>query len=177
MSWVDETGRHDGYVVAVLADGGEPGASAEGRKPWWSYNGADGPRAVAVRGACECGWRGSETHPIHRGDDMATEAYEERTGPYADWEYHVILVEGAVPPDVEQLLATLQRRVEELSLSGRQQITALRVAARLEKATPRLSLTAVEAARRGLVSWEEVGRAFGVSRQAAHERFSRHVRG
>lgn len=174
MNWVDETGRHEGYLVAVLADGGEPGPSDEGRKPWWTYNGADGPRAVAVRGACECGWRGSDTHPIHRGDDMATEAYEERTGPYADWDYHVILAEGAVPPDVEQLLATLQRRVEELS--ARQQITALRVAARLEQTAPKISLIAVAAARRGLVSWDGIGRAFGVSRQAAHERFSRHVK-
>jgi hypothetical protein len=174
MNWVDESGRHQGYLAAVLADGGEPGPTPEGRKPWWFYNGADGPRAVTVRGACECGWRGAETHPIHRGDDEATEGYDERTGPYADWEYHVTLVEGAVPQDVEQMLAALQRRVEELS--ERQPVTALRVAARIEKAAPRCSLSAVRAARRGLVSWETIGRAFHTSRQAAHERFARHVK-
>ena len=173
MGWVDETGRHEGYVVAVLADGGEPAPDADGRRPWSSYNGADGPRATAVRGACECGWRGGETHPISRGDDEATEGIEARTGPFADWEYHVTVVEGAVPPDVEQMLAALQRRIAELS--ERQQITALRVAARLEKSASRSTLAAVRAARGGLVSWEAIGRALNVSRQAAHERFAHHV--
>ncbi len=173
-SWTDETGRHEGYVTAVLADGGEPRPGPGGRNAWWFYNGADGPRAVAVKGACECGWRGSDTHPIDWGDDEATEGYEAPTGPYADWEYHVTEAEGAIPHDVEQMLAALQRRVEELSES--QQITALRVAARIEQAAPRYSLGAVRAARSGLVSWEAVGRAFGTSRQAAHERFARHVK-
>jgi hypothetical protein len=170
MSWVDESGRHEGYVVAVLADGGEPGPAPEGRKPWWSYNGADGPRAKAVRGACECGWRGTDAHPIDFGDDEATEGYEARTGPYADWDHHVTAVEGSVPQDVEQMLAALQRRIGQLS--ERQQLTALRAAARLERAASAVSLDAVRAARRGLVSWEAIGRALGVSRQTAHERFA-----
>src|SRR4051794_25533243 len=115
MSWVDESGRHEGYVGAVLADGGEPAARGGGRMPWWGYNGADGPRAVGVRGACECGWRGSVTHPVDFGDDEATEGYEAETGPFADWERHATAAEGLVPYDVEQLLGALQRRIEELS--------------------------------------------------------------
>jgi hypothetical protein len=173
MEWVDESGRHTGYVTAVLADGREPAPSPEGRKPWWSYNGADGPRAAGVRGACECGWRGTQTHPIVRGDDEVTEGYEERTGPFADWEYHVTATEGAVPYDVEQMLAALQRRIKELS--EQQPVTALRVAARVEEAAPGYSRDAVHAARRALVSWEAIGRAFGSSRQTVHARFARHL--
>ncbi|MFF7156270.1 hypothetical protein [Streptomyces sp. NPDC008139] len=173
MEWVDETRRHTGYVTAVLADGAEPAAPPEGRKPWWSYNGADGPRAIGVKGACECGWRGAETHPIIRGDDDATEGNDSRTGPMADWEYHVTATEGAVPHDVEQMLAALRRRVEELSRD--QPLTALRVVARLEETAPALSREAVRAARRSLVSWEAIGRAFGTSRQTTHARFARHL--
>lgn len=174
MDWTDESGRHTGYLAAVLADGGEPAPPTEGRKPWWFYNGADGPRAVAVKGACGCGWRGAEGHPIVWGDDEVTEGYDARTGPYADWEYHVTLAEGSVPYDVEQMIAALERRVEELS--RQQPVTALRVAARVEKAAPHVTLGAVRAARQGLVSWEAIGRALGVSRQAAHERFARHIK-
>ncbi|WP_328911839.1 MULTISPECIES: hypothetical protein [unclassified Streptomyces] len=174
MSWLDESGRHEGYLVAVLADGGEPAPEPGARKPWWSYNGADGPRAIGVKGACVCGWRGAEAHPIHRGDDEATEGYEAPTGPYADWDEHVTLTEGLVPYDVEQMLAALERRIAELS--ERRPLTALRVASRIEKAAPGYSLGAVRAARSGLVSWEAVGQAFGTSRQAAHERFARHLK-
>ncbi|WP_225845763.1 hypothetical protein [Streptomyces sp. HPF1205] len=174
MEWADESGRHLGYVVAVLEDGGEPGPEPGGRRPWWHYNGADGPRAVGVKGACECGWRGERTHPVHRGDDEATEGYEADTGPYADWESHVLLAEGAVPYDVEQLLAALGRRIGELAED--QPLTALRVAARVERTAPEHTLEAVRAARRGLVSWEAIGRSLGCTRQAAHERFARHVK-
>jgi hypothetical protein len=161
-------------VTAVLPDGGEPAPDPGGGKPWWSYNGADGPRAIGVRGACACGWRGTDTHPVHRGDDEATEGYEERTGPYADWEYHVTTAEGAVPHDVEQLLAALRARVAELS--GSRPLTALRVAALVEKTAPQCTLDAVRAARGGLVSWEAIGKALNVTRQAAHERFGAHIR-
>jgi hypothetical protein len=175
MEWVDESGRHTGYVVAVLQDGLEPAPVPGGRKPWWFYNGADGPRAAAVRGACECGWRGTQTHPITRGDDEATEGTDRPVGPAADWDAHVIAAEGAVPYDVEQMLTALQRRITELSAT--QPVTALRVAARVEQAAPGYSLDAVRAARRALVSWDTIGNAFGTSRQTVHMRYARHLDG
>ncbi|MEU6849099.1 hypothetical protein ABZ901_04075 [Actinacidiphila alni] len=175
MEWVDETGRHTGYVAAVLADGAEPPRVAAGaddsgrRKPWWSYNGADGPRAVGVRGACVCGWRGTETHPITRGDDEATEGAAARTGPYADWEYHVTATEGAIPYDVEQMLTALRARIEDLS--RHQPVMALRAAARLEESAPAHTRTAVRAARRALVSWDTIARTLGESPVTAQARF------
>jgi hypothetical protein len=173
MRWTDETGRHEGFLAAILPDGGEAPPLDDGRTIWWAYNGADGPRAIGVKGACQCGWRGTETHPIDFGDDEATIGAEERTGPYADWEYHVEQAEGAIPRDVEQLLATLAKRVEELS--AERNLTALRVVAAMEKTTAATTINAVRAARRNLCSWEGIGRALGRSRQAAHERFSRYV--
>lgn len=173
MEWADETGRHVGYPAAVLPDGGEPPPLPDGRRTWWLYNGADGPRAVGVRGACGCGWRGGQTHPIDFGDDEKTAGWESRTGPFADWEYHVAQAEGVVPYDVEQMLTALRRRIEELA--EQRPVTALHAAARVERLAPELARHAARSARRGLVSWETIGRALGTSRQAAHERFARHV--
>jgi hypothetical protein len=174
MSWVDESGQHEGYVAAVLADGGEPAPPPGGRRlPWWACNGADGPRAVAVRGACACGWRGGATHPVDFGDDEATEGYEAETGPYADWDRHATETEGLVPSDVEHLLDALRRRIEELS--ERRPVTALRVAARVESAAPQYSADAALAARRGLVSWETIGKAFSTTGEAARSRFARQL--
>ncbi|MCJ0868684.1 hypothetical protein [Streptomyces sp. AP-93] len=174
MRWVDEGGRHEGHLAAVLADGSEPGPAADGNTLWWVYNGADAPRAIGVRGACSCGWRGGPVHPIDFGDDMATEGYEERTGPYADWDFHVTQVEGVVPPDVDELLASLRQRIGELSASG-QALTALRVAARVERTGRETGVEAVRSGRRQLVRWEAIGKAYGISRQAAQQRFARHV--
>ncbi|WUH95229.1 hypothetical protein OG900_37120 [Streptomyces sp. NBC_00433] len=113
------------------------------------------------------------THPVDFGDDEATEGYEAETGPFADWERHATAAEGLVPYDVEQLLGALQRRIEELS--ERQPVTALRIAARVESAAPQYSAGAARAARRGLVSWEAIGRAFSTSGEAAQDRFARQV--
>jgi hypothetical protein len=112
-------------------------------------------------------------HPVGFGDDEATEGYEADTGPYPDWEQHVTLAEGPVPYDVEQLLDALRRRIGELS--GRQPVTALRVAARSESAAPHYSADAARAARRALVSWEAIGRAFSTSGEVARERFAPHM--
>ncbi|WP_145902672.1 hypothetical protein [Kitasatospora viridis] len=153
----------------MLPDGGEPGPTADGRTVWWAYNGADGPRAVGVRGACRCGWRGVESHPVDFGDDEATEAVEQPTGPYADWEQHVELAEGVIPRDVEQLLATLERRVGELAAT--RSATALRVVAQIERTAGATADAAVGAGLRNLLSWEGIGRALGSGPEQARERF------
>lgn len=171
MSWVDETGRHEGYVTAVLADGDEPAVGPDGaRMPWWSYNGADGPLAVAVKGACGCGWRGEASHAVDFGDDEKTEGYAAGSGPYADWEQHSIVAEGVVPYDVQQLLGMLQRRIDELAES--QPLRAVRVAARIEGMTPIYSAAAAQGAARALIGWDTIGREFGLSPEAARDRFA-----
>src|SRR5690606_40184632 len=66
MGWQTEQfgTDHEGFPVAVMGDGTEP-APINGNSAWWLYDGQDGrPRAIAVRAACECGWRSPEMFPI-----------------------------------------------------------------------------------------------------------------
>ncbi|RSS41588.1 hypothetical protein EF912_31350 [Streptomyces sp. WAC07061] len=175
MVWVDETGRHEGSVVAVLADGGEapPVAALDGSTAWWDSDGTVSERAAGVKGACGCGWRASQTHPVVWGDVQATEGEDARTGPYADWEYHVTTVEGLVPRDIEQMLDALHARITELAPT--QPLTALRAVARIQDTAPAVAVSVVRAAREAMVTWEAVGAALGCTRQAAHERFAHHI--
>jgi hypothetical protein len=53
---------------------------------------------------------------------------------------------------------------------------AMRWAAQVERTAATGANRAVAAARRAGASWSEVGTAFGISKQAAHQRFARHVR-
>ncbi|WP_245231844.1 hypothetical protein [Streptomyces novaecaesareae] len=169
VPWVDESGRHQGFPVAVLADGSEPAPLPDGRTTWWLYNGADGPRAAAVRGGCSCGWRGERVHLLDFGDDVATEAVGESTGPFADWEWHVDLAEGVVPHEVEELVAALVDRICDLMES--KPYAAARAAARFERAAGSTALLAGRKARSNLMTWEYIGRAFGCGPEAALERF------
>jgi hypothetical protein len=122
------------------------------------------------RAACGCGWRGEQAHPVDFGDDEKTEGYGSGTGPYTDWERHSVAAEGPLPYDVEQLLAMLQRRIDELAES--QPLRALRVAARVEGMTPIYSAAAAQGAARALIGWDTIGQEFGISPGAARERFS-----
>lgn len=176
MGWVDESGRHEGTVVAVLADGAQapPVTALGGSTASWDSDGTVSERAVGVKAACGCGWRASMVHPVVWGDVEATEGLGARTGPAADWEYHVTTVEGLVPRDVEGMLAALCDRIGELAQT--QPVTALRAVARLQDATPSLALDTVRAARSALMSWDAVGTALGCTRQSAHERYARLVK-
>lgn len=49
-------------------------------------------------------------------------------------------------------------------------------AARLERLARALAEHAAAAAVRAGMSWSDIGGAYGISRQAAHQRFARHVR-
>ncbi|MFE3560695.1 hypothetical protein ACFXKW_38480 [Streptomyces sp. NPDC059193] len=103
----------------------------------------------------------------------ATEGHGAKTGPLADWEYHVTTVEGLVPLDVENMLAALQERIADLAQT--QPVTALRAVARLQDAVPASAIDTVRGARAAMVSWEAIGRALGCTRQSAHERFAHRV--
>ena len=55
-------------------------------------------------------------------------------------------------------------------------ISALSAAARLERLSREVAERAAAAAIAAGMSWTDVGTAYGISRQAAHQRFARHVR-
>ncbi|WP_345680238.1 hypothetical protein [Yinghuangia aomiensis] len=112
-------------AAAVLADGSEPGpvyldigsGTHVPRSSHWSlYTGESPrrPRAVAVRGACACGWRSNRTHPLDQDDaDHTTVGVE--AGPYRDWADHLTAVEAAAAPIPEPVAATLAALEEQLA--------------------------------------------------------------
>jgi hypothetical protein len=55
-------------------------------------------------------------------------------------------------------------------------LATLSEAARLERLARALAEHAAAAATRAGMSWGDIGAAYGISRQAAHQRFARHVR-
>ncbi|MFE7752121.1 hypothetical protein [Streptomyces sp. NPDC057428] len=190
MGWVTEDGLHEGYAVAVLADGRDataedsPGSS---NSAWWCFDGRDGrPLAVGVRAGCDCyaadssrvvrTWRGSTVHPVVLGDDEATEGFDRQNGPYAEWENtHVApAADTAVPGDVTALLTEMRERLA--ALAGERPLAALTAVAQLEAAAAAASISAAAAAQQRGSSWTDIGKAVGTSKQAAHQRFARHLK-
>jgi len=55
-------------------------------------------------------------------------------------------------------------------------LAALSEAARLERLARTLAQNAAAAAIHAGMSWSDIGAAYGISKQAAHQRFARHVR-
>ncbi|GAB3807804.1 hypothetical protein [Micromonospora zhanjiangensis] len=67
-------------------------------------------------------------------------------------------------------------RARLTALTGSDPFGALAMSARVEAlARAAAAEAAVAACRRG-ASWSEIGDAFGISRQAAHQRFARYVK-
>lgn len=71
-------------------------------------------------------------------------------------------------------IARLRTRLEVLT--GSDPLTALGLSARVEALARASAAEAAVAACRQGASWSDVGDAFGISKQAAHQRFARYVR-
>jgi|SRR6476620_11737010 len=189
MGWVHDDPDadlydHEGYAVAVLADGSEPepiqvpvsgrGDITSPNSAWWLYNGQDGrPLATGVKAGCACGWRSTETFPVDFEDHEATDGFEFNEGPFAAWSYEHIasLLGTAVPRELRDAIATAARLLREEST--RRPLVALTVIGQLEKLVGDLAPTAGAAARKDGQTWNAIGRALNTSRQAAYQRFSR----
>ncbi|MGW2845379.1 hypothetical protein [Streptomyces sp. NPDC001274] len=191
MGWVhDEPGDdlydHEGYCVAVLGNGSEPPpvqqpfagpdgeARASGNSSWWLYDGKEGrPRAVTVRAGCACGWRSADMFPADFTDQEATEGFEYNDGPFAAWEREHIgqLLGTAVPAELREAISTVWRMLGGLTVS--RPLAAITAASDLEKLSTPLLQEAVKRARQRGESWDAIGKAAGVSRQAAHQRFAK----
>ncbi|RZU36688.1 hypothetical protein EV284_4188 [Streptomyces sp. BK022] len=190
MGWVTKDGRHEGYAVAVLADGRDAIAEdnpASGNSAWWCFDGKDGrPLAVGVRAGCDCyavndsrvltTWRGSTVYPVVFGDWEATEGPGKEGSPYAEWEnVHVAPAErAAVPDDVTELLAEVRERLAVLA--EERPLAALAAVARLEAVTGAAGIIAAAAAQQRGSSWTDIGKAVGTTKQAAHQRFARRLK-
>lgn len=188
MGWATEDGLHEGYAVAVLADGREATAAdnpGTGNAAWWCFDGRGGrPLAVGVRAVCDCHdgrgrvreqWRGAAVHPVDFADTKTTEGWEAGRGPFAEWQaLHARPATAAAVPDEAAALLD-EARTLLTQLAERRPLAALSAVARLEALAEATGRRAAGAAQRGGESWTGIGKALGVSKQAAHQRFARHL--
>ncbi|GAA1589381.1 hypothetical protein GCM10009678_84610 [Actinomadura kijaniata] len=78
------------------------------------------------------------------------------------------------PPASDEFLAALEARLAAMVETD--PMAVLRLAAQVESLGRRSAEQAAVAAYQRGASWSDVGVAFGISKQAAHQRFARHVR-
>ncbi len=200
MSWTDDLGRHEGYVVCVFADGRIGGGIGPGGIPVYGDDGTGGldgaGNPLLTRpAAAVCGWRVACDHvPAGVPDERLADWFGRRefwTGPtlwqrvYTRAEEDLSQARICVPlddrdvwiddrPDVAELVVqewSTHVVPDEHGRSIRRALAAVADAAR----TVDLEVAAARAA--GL-SWADIGAAAGITRQAAHDRWgptSRHV--
>ena len=192
MGWVhdvpeDDLYEHEGYAVAVIADGSEPpavqvplpGGGTAPNNSWRLYDGSapDRPLAVGLRAACECGWRGERMRPLDWNNQEGSEGSDvglTPTGPYGDWLAHIDDLRGTtVPQRVRELVAALSAKLGEMA--DERPIAALEAIGTLEAVTRHRGRAAAETARERDITWDAIGRALGITRQAAFQRFAKHV--
>lgn len=191
MGWVHDDPDadlydHEGYAVAVLADGSEPEPirvptmgqddATSPNSAWWLYNGQDGrPLAVGVKAGCACGWRSTETFPVDFDDHEATDGYEFNDGPFGAWQYeHIgVLLGTAMPPELSAALDTMATLVEQLATE--RPLAALTAISRMESLAAVHAPTAGAVARAKGATWDAVGKAVGTTRQAAFQRFRKYT--
>ncbi len=172
MGWIrDGAYEHEGWVANVLADGRETGSSTNGGVVLFDVTDADreaghvrqmfygGEEAVIPwesglvttwRVRCECGWTGSE-RPIQLTTEPSGNVHGHSEGrPETEEAFHQEWIEHVAPfvalHDVGELVEQ-QRGIED----------------RIEDA--------VRLARSNGASWSQIGRAAGLTKQGAQQRW------
>ena len=189
MGFATEDGKHEGWVAALFADGAISGtSSAQGFQASYAADGGEmfylddwRPHSAVIGwvGACTCGWR---SVPWTRVGTSTEEDLAARRA-YGDFVWidreMVTDFDPAAPPgpvwfDVDHNAigeithAEWKQHIEpDLLLAEIANLTAQR-----QEVDERLAAT-VARARAVSLTWEDIGRAAGVTRQSAHERWSR----
>jgi hypothetical protein len=182
MAWAhdvpaDDLEEHRGYAVALLTTGKEP-EPADADTAWWIYDGKDGrPLAAAVKAACACGWRSELFYPINEDHDRTegTGNWAGTTGPYSAWrdEHIGSLLGTTMPTELSEALATVERLVHQLATE--RPLVALSAIGEMERVIEYQAPHAGAAARRKGATWDTIGKAIRATRQAAYQRFARHI--
>jgi hypothetical protein len=172
MGWISSDNEHEGWAAAVAPDGrlsassSAAGMHLQGITGRWpqdpqldDYEIVPDKEIIGWRGACDCGWRGelwervsspADSDHSRRRDYLAPEEFADASGDVEDaiheeWRAHIAPSEAVLG-------------VEAAAREHRQAGT------RLDKT--------VAAARAAGASWADIGKAVGISRQSAHERWS-----
>jgi hypothetical protein len=159
MSWVAETGDHEGCAATLVSGGrrvvGYRGAEMELDDGTW----VPGAETTGWQSWCSCGWRAPL--PFERVTDPGLarrpdQVYDASGGPAPEWVEQICHAEWRDHVRPREVITWVKRAALELNAAD----------ARLDRA--------VAAARRSGTSWAQIAREVGISRQSAHERW-RHL--
>jgi hypothetical protein len=163
MHWEAIDGRHGGAVVALLADGWPTLPLTEQAVMVQRLEGlalVDHDDVHGWRATCTCFWQGEPWTRLHEPGrtDLVRRQASVLSGSPCD------------PP-----MAVLQALHAEWRAHAEREValTELQAARRAEAAVEQRLVNAAAAARAAGLSWADIGRATGMSRQAAHERWRR----
>ena len=177
MSWADDSGRHEGYLECLFEDGWAGGGWSDGGvtvtvDPAGSFLSADAwtsrPEAEVI------GWRLACNHSdgtTWRSDHEWTRVPSQSLQDLAAHRIFAADDDTAFVIDRDDVDAAVraQWHTEHIDpLTHLEDITSAR--SEVAEATRRLD-HAVATARAHGTSWEAIGKAAGISRQSAHERW------
>jgi hypothetical protein len=172
MGWVSTDNEHEGWAACVAPDGRLSGSSSgegmlfrgiSGRykrdKMMPDYDVVPDAEIVGWRGQCTCGWQGQMWERVispadadfqHRRDyvspeDSAHASLRVEDAIHDEWKAHI---------GPSEALLGVEAAAREYNQAGH----------RLDKT--------VAAAKAAGASWADIGRAVGISRQSAHERWA-----
>jgi hypothetical protein len=175
MGWQSEEfgSAHEGTAGVLLADGTEPGpvyldAGSGGNvsqtTAWQIYDGRlRRPKAVSLRGACSCSWRGVSSYPIEWAEIEDWPYDVTTTGPREDWARHIAEVEARsipLPPALEDLLGQMGDQLGALLDDA--PLAALKAVAALERIAQRVGHEAAYSVRADETPWEAIATALGL---------------
>ncbi len=179
MSWLHEDlgTPHEGWLGYRLGrDVAEPGGVRAAGEVLGAVLGA-GPEVIdALVPACACGWHGvpiALEGPYTRWDDLRVVELAHTDQGRAEWEStHLSWVLRDVPPGV--LLDDLDALLDRVgTLVDDRPLAALVLLRQATSRADQLAHQAADIARGAGTTWEDIGQALGVTRQAAAERFRR----
>ncbi|MET3370656.1 UNVERIFIED_CONTAM: hypothetical protein ABIE34_003933 [Jeotgalibacillus campisalis] len=173
MGWTSNDYQHEGYVAEIAPDGRLSGSSTSagilfhGITGHYQPAGESDPNDEIVphdlimswRGACTCGWQGELWQRVLTPEEADIATRKEYV-PLGDAAYVSMEVEDAVQDEWM------------IHIAPSEAILGVEAAAKEHRqAGHRLDKT-VAAAKAAGASWTDIGRAAGISRQAAHERWA-----
>lgn len=195
MGWIEDTGRHEGYLKVVFADGRLGGGSSSAGQ--LSVDGPDGLAARDAEGNTEMrpaaavvGWRVACTHvPEHVRDDALRDwwgQHETWVSPIMwhrvyspadeDLDQHLVCAPLSDPYSVDiderdDVLEELLMAEWRAHIAPANHARSIREAVQAITTAQRQLDLEVTAARAAGLSWADIGRAASMTRQGARDRW------